>query len=167
MMYVIGDMGQWVEVLDTSHGLWGRPSSRCRAHVDGVGVVFGRCIYVVGGSEGTRWNPVDVVTQVEQQAEVEVLDPGLGFWVPLGRLRYGRRSHTATVVCGKICVVGGFNGAVGQEVALSSVEVIDPSSGVCSEASSLHVARSHHMVADVAGCLYVFGGLGQEEERGR
>jgi N-acetylneuraminic acid mutarotase len=66
----------------------------------------------------------------------------------------------AAAVNGKIYAIGGGYGSGGNLVALSTVEVYDPSTNTWSSAASMPTARSWLGATDVNGLIYAIGGLG-------
>jgi N-acetylneuraminic acid mutarotase len=61
---------------------------------------------------------------------------------------------------GKIYVTGGFN----QVGSLNSVCVYDPRANAWTQLASMGTTRRLHASAAVGGKLYVFGGVGAEDE---
>jgi len=71
-----------------------------------------------------------------------------GSWSVTGSLRTARVEHTATLLYdGRVLVTGGCDCSLDtydvRSLALSSVEVYDPDTGIWSETGSMHTARAH------------------------
>jgi N-acetylneuraminic acid mutarotase len=67
-------------------------------------------------------------------------------------------------VGGKVYVVGGrFGGSVGSEMT-DVVEVYDPAVGAWSRAASLSAPRAGLNGVEARGCLYAFGGEGNDAD---
>ena len=76
----------------------------------------------------------------------ELYDPGTGSFSSTGGLSVGRYGHTATALAnGEVLIAGGERiDEDGFDVALSSAEIYNPSTGRFRPAGSMHVARKHH-----------------------
>ena len=76
-----------------------------------------------------------------------------------------RGCHTATVVDGKIYVVGGeINDDEGEMVATDRVDMYDPAADSWQQMAAMPTARDSHAAAVVDGKIYVSGGLAASGE---
>jgi hypothetical protein len=84
---------------------------------------------------------------------------GVGRFVPAGRMRAGRQSHTATALAdGRVLVAGGY-GAGGA--VLATAELYDPRTGAFTPTGPMLAARAGHEAVRLAdGRVLVVGGLG-------
>jgi N-acetylneuraminic acid mutarotase len=119
--------------------------------------VVGGKIYAIGGNLQSNDSTTDLV---------EVYDPLTNTWTaPLtsGAL-VGRESHTASVIDGKIYIIGGAiyhsDGVIGTYEALNTLQVFDPATNTWTTpaTSGTFPQRLNHGAAVVAGKIYVFGG---------
>ena len=86
-------------------------------------------------------------------ASTELYDPSTGKWTAADPLSTPRADHTATLVGGRVLVVGGSTNA--------TAELYDPTTGKWSGQGSLATARSQHTATPLAGGrVLVAGGCG-------
>jgi len=87
-------------------------------------------------------------------ATAELYDPAFGTLTPTGSMATARDNPTATVVGGKVYVIGGTTND-GQD-AVTAVEVFDPTGnaelGSFSAAGSITVGRANHTATALPGC---------------
>jgi hypothetical protein len=76
----------------------------------------------------------------------EIYDPALASFIPTGSLSVGRYGQTATSLGnGEVLIAGGERiDEDGFDIALSSAEIYNPSTGKFHPTASMHVARKHH-----------------------
>jgi len=76
----------------------------------------------------------------------ELYDPGIGAFTSTGGLSIGRYGHTATMLAnGEVLIAGGERiDEDGFDIALSSAEIYNPSTGRFAPTGSMRVARKHH-----------------------
>src|SRR5689334_11861267 len=105
---------------------------------------------------GTRAESPRATSLQAFQGQALLADPA---WKPTGKLSTSRQGHTATrLQDGRVLIVGGS----GEEPALASAEVYDPSSNRWAKAASMSTPRLGHtatMLPD--GRVLVVGGSGQ------
>jgi len=105
-------------------------------------------IFVVGGYDGN-----DVLRNIFRFGPDD--NQMLSFEPLVAELSIGREKHTATLINGKIAIVGGED--IEGDV-IDSVEMFDPVSNDVFSLPSLIVARGSHQAAAFSNVLYVFGG---------
>lgn len=175
-LYVVGGKGELCEgTLKSAEcfvpdaGVWETlpPMSQRRSH-HSASVIAGE-LYVVGGDGGCgSHNPT--------LDSVECFDHVAGAWRRLGSISEKRSSHSASVLAGKLYVVGGKDVTLehyhfqsdeygsermefrdGQTNYLESVERFDPVTGAWETLTPMSQRRSTHVAAVIAGKLYVAG----------
>jgi N-acetylneuraminic acid mutarotase len=169
IIYVIGGYGvddevlSVVEAYDPATDKWTKkadmPTARYNA---GACVVDGR-IYVSGGCiEWTNERPC-VPT-------VEVYDPATDNWTQVSDMPLPKYMHSASVVDGKMYIIGGMNNAVVKLLEegkigsdeflklLTTIHVYDPATDTWITAGDFPNSRSAHAAAVVDGKIYAIGG---------
>ena len=126
------------------------PTARC---YPAACVVDGR-IYVLGGATawgGGEWPCVQTV---------EVYDPATDTWTQASDMPRARVFHSASVVAGKMYIVGGADPAVHQpgDDLPSTVDVYDPVTDTWTTAADFPNPRAEHTAAVVDGKIYTIGG---------
>ena len=92
--------------------------------------------FAVGGHDEGIWR------------SAELYDPHTDSWTATTPLSTRRASHTATLLDdGRVLVVGGRGGAVGEERVLATAELFDPVAGTWSPAAPPGHARAGHAAA--------------------
>ena len=104
-------------------------------------------IYLLGG----RWQPPGELTTIE------VYDPETNVWEPGPSLDTARGGIAATVLDGRIFVLGGEVIMSGRET-LDSVEVLDPAAATWSFAPQMPVTLHGVPAVTHDGAVYVLGG---------
>jgi len=162
IIYVIGGVLDHavlsaVEAYDPATDTWTKKADMLTARFAlGVCVVNGR-IHVSGGC--TLWvNPVFSVPTVE------VYDPATDTWAQGSNLPRGRSAHTASVVAGKMYIIGGggpavVGGGAPAVVVFSTVDVYDPATDTWTTAADFPFPRAQHMDGVVDGKIYTIGGM--------
>ncbi len=113
-----------------------------------TGTVNGK-IYVIGGS--SLW-----ALDAPGRTTVEEYDPQTDTWTQKADMPGPRVDHVASVVDGKIYVIGGAL-TIGI-AALSTVEVYDPATDTWTTAAPMPTPRLHLASSTVDGMIYVIGG---------
>ncbi len=169
-IYVIGGLFGTValpavEAYDPATDTWTTKADMptARLHFDAC-VIDGR-IYVFGGASG--FPEVDWPTL----SSVEVYDPATDTWTQASDMPRPRLGHTASVVAGKIYIIGGVDsatiklvdaGKLGEDEALelsSTLEVYDPGTDTWTAAADhLPTPKIAHTDAVVDGKIYTIGG---------
>jgi len=138
-----------VEIYDPTENTWklgqSLPTSRQGAAI----AVVQEKIYVIGGKTGAGAS--GTITKV-----VEVYDPLEDYWRSIQTLVVGRSSSKASVVDGRIYVIGG---SVKGGGVTGSIEKYDPAIGTWEMmAQFLQEPRTGHCVASLGSRTYVIGG---------
>ena len=95
-------------------------------------------------------------------SDFAVYDPAADEWTVLPPLPTQRNHLAAAAIGGKVYVAGGrFGGGVGSEMT-AALEVYDPATNAWAARASLPAPRAGVNGTAVAGCLYVFGGEGND-----
>jgi N-acetylneuraminic acid mutarotase len=163
LLYVIGgeisqsgfaDRGIFLDTVyafDPTSATWTQKASMPTSRSGGGAAVVDGKIYVAGGRPPAGHH-------------FAVYDPAQDSWTTLPDLPT-QRNHLAVVgLGGKVYVVGGrFGGSVGSEMT-DVVEVYDPASGAWSRVASLPAPRAGLNGVEARGCLYAFGGEGNDAD---
>ena len=150
-----------VEVYDPATDTWAKGRSMNHAR-DGaaVSVVDGK-IYAMGG---TGW------PQIPNHpgpflSSVEAFNPKTNQWREIGEMPAAKSSHTASVVNGKIYVMGGFFRGAGRDFRyFSTIDIYHPETGRWTQKSKMPVGKSRHTAEVIKGKIYVFGGYDGDED---
>ena len=144
-----------VDVYDPATDTWAAVKSMNHARgVPAVSVVDGK-IYVMGG---VGW------PQIPNHpgpflSSVEVFDPKNNRWTEIAEMPTPKALHTASVIDGKIYVIGGgFRRGNGLFKYLSTVEVYDPKTDHWTQEQDMPTDRSGHRAEVINGNIYIFGG---------
>ncbi len=108
-------------------------------------------IYTIGGDAG-NWTAGEVVTDTNQ-----VYDPQTDSWETKASMSTKRMGLSATVVGGKIYVIGGRIGAPTYD-SVSVTEVYDPSTDTWTTLEPIPTSVSYHVSAVVDNKIYIIGG---------
>jgi N-acetylneuraminic acid mutarotase len=115
-----------------------------------TGVIDGK-VYVAGG-------------RPPHGHDFAVYDPAADTWTPLPDLPTQRNHLAAGAIGGKLYVAGGrFGGGVGSEMT-AALEVYDPATGAWTAGAPLPAPRAGVNGTVAGGCLYVFGGEGNDAD---
>ena len=161
-IYIIGGVAanrdEWrldrVDIYDPATDTWTKGKSmnhaRCSA---AVSVVNGK-IYVMGG---VGW------PQIPNHpgpflSSVEVFDPKRNQWTEITEMPAPKVGHTASVINGKIYVIGGGFQGDGQFEYLSTVEVYDPETDRWTQELDMPIGKFGHRAEVINGDIYTFGG---------
>merc|ERR1712216_405224 len=138
-----------VEAYDPQLGAWAPVASMSTERYGHASVVLDGKIYAMGGFHG------DYIYMVE------VYDPQADSWQRVASMpqRVGLRC-AAAAMGGKIYVTGGSY----QGSRMNSVYVYDPQADAWTQLASMGTARWLHAATAVGGKLYVFGGMGGEDD---
>jgi N-acetylneuraminic acid mutarotase len=143
-----------VEAYDPATDTWIRkadmPTPRC---YHAACVLDGR-IYVSGGATLGR---LAIESLIQKSVPtVEVYDPATDTWSPafdMPRIRFG---HTASVVDGKMYIIGGGGPAPSRSSAI--VDVYDPATDTWTTAADRPTGIGDHTAVVVDGKIYTIGG---------
>ncbi|MGB9853463.1 MAG: Kelch repeat-containing protein [Candidatus Bathyarchaeales archaeon] len=117
---------------------------------------LGNKIYTIGGDSG-NWEVGERITNV-----VEVYDPLTDTWETKSSMPTKRKGLSASVVNGKIYVIGG---RVGEPTynPLPLTEVYDPETDTWTTAAPIPVPVSYHASVVLDGKIYILGGSTKTE----
>jgi len=140
-----------VEVYDPATNRWAR-----KANMPGPREGLSTCvvdgkIYAIGGMPRPGLNQPALVT-------VEVYDPATDTWTRKADIPRARCDFSASVVNGKIYVIGGVSGRGLNRPALATVEVYDPATDTWTRKHDMPEATCWHSASAVDGKIYVIGG---------
>ena len=168
-IYVIGgstrNNKQWrrldtVEVYDPATDTWAKRKKMNQARSGAaVSVVDGK-IYVMGG---TGW-PQIPFHQGPFLSSMEVYHPKTNQWREIGDMPAAKSSHTASVIDGKIYVVGGFfrgNGLNFKE--FKTIDIYHPETGRWTQKPDMPVGKSGHAAEAINGKIYILTGADPDE----
>ena len=90
-------------------------------------------------------------------SSIEVYDPKRNNWTEVGDMPTAKSLHTASVINGKIYVMGGYFRSQGQQTTdFSAIEIYHPRIGRWSQNPDMPVARVGHKAEVVNGDIYIF-----------
>ena len=155
---VAGNREEWrldiVDVYDPATDTWAKAKSMNHARSSAsVSVVDGK-IYVMGG---TGW-PQIPNHPGPFHSSIEVYDPKTNRWTEKTEMPAPKSGHTASVIDGKIYVIGGGFRGNGPYMYLSTVEVYDPETDRWTQEPDMPVGKSGHEAEVINGNIYIFGG---------
>ena len=143
-----------VDVYDPATDTWAEVKSMNHARgVSAVSVVDGK-IYVIGG---VGW-PQIPNHPGPPLSSVEVYDPKNNRWTEIAEMPTSKALHTASVIDGKIYVIGGGFWDNDRFIYLSTVEIYDPETDGWTREPDMPTRRSGHRTEVVNGNIYIFGG---------
>ena len=133
----------WAKVRDMNHVRYGAALS----------VVNGE-IYAMGG---TGWARIQGQPD-PYLSSVEVFNPKTNQWQERTEMPAPKAWHTASVIDGKIYLIGGYFREGKEYKNLSRVEIYDPATDHWIQASDMPIGRSGHATEVIDGQIYIFGG---------
>jgi N-acetylneuraminic acid mutarotase len=156
IIYIIGGSGEnneaisLVEAYDPAIDMWTRKADMPTARYLPAACVVGGRIYVFGGN--TKWGDVMGIVPT-----VEVYDPATDTWTQASDIPLPRSHHSASVVDGKMYIIGGNHGHhLGFMVSV--VDVYDPATDTWTTAADFPTPRYDPTAAVVDGKIYAIGG---------
>ena len=130
-------------------GAWQSRARMPTARSGMAGATLDGKIYVAGG-------------RPPRGSDFAVYDPAADEWTVLPGLPTQRNHLAAAAIGGRVYVAGGrFGGGVGSEMT-AALEVYDPAANAWSAKAPLPAPRAGVNGAAAGGCLYVFGGEGND-----
>ena len=148
-----------VEIYDARTDSWqfGPALPQPMHHTMAVGI-NGK-VYVIGGETSTS----GLANQGIYLDTVYEYDPAGDSWTELPDLPTQRNHLAAGAIAGKLYVAGGrFGGGVGSEMT-AIVEVYDPATNTWGSRAPMPTPRGGVNGIAVNGCLYTFGGEGNDD----
>ena len=143
-----------VDVYDPATDTWAAVESMNHARAAPAVSVVDGMIYVMGG---VGW-PRVLNRPGPFLSSVEVFDPKNNRWTEIAEMPTPKALHTASVIDGKIYVIGGGFRGNGLFQYLSTVEVYDPETDRWTEERDIPTRRSGHKAEVINGNIYIFGG---------
>ena len=143
-----------VEVYDPATDTWEkvRDMNHARAYA-ALSVVNGE-IYATGG---TGW-PYIQNRPGPYLSSVEVFNPKANQWQERTEMSTPKSEHTASVIDGKIYVMGGHFEEDGEYKNLSTIEIYDPATDRWTLEPDMLIGKSGHETEVIDGQIYIFGG---------
>ena len=143
-----------VEIYDPSMDTWTKARDMNHARSCAALSVVNGEIYAMGG-----WG----VSQIQDQSEtilssVEVFNLKRNRWKERTGMVAPKTSHTASVIDGKIYVMGGYFQEGKEYKTLSTIEIYDPATDRWTQESDMLIGKSGHRTAVIDGQIYIFGG---------
>ena len=134
----------WTEVQSMKH-------ARCSAAID---VVNGE-IYAIGGLGGSG-----IAEQLDVYlSSVEVFNPKTNQWRERTEMSAPKALHAASVLNGKIYVIGGYFLKEDSEFKkLSTIEIYDPVTDRWTQEPDMPIGKWGHKTEVIDGQIYIFGG---------
>jgi hypothetical protein len=125
------------ELYDPSSGLFSSTGSMITGRELHTATLLSNGKVLIAGGEDAKGYAV---------TRSELYDPGIGSFTPTGSLSVGRYGHTATALAnGEVLIAGGERiDEDGFDIALSSAELYNPSTGRFTPTGSMRAARKHH-----------------------
>jgi len=158
IIYVIGgEVGvalSVVEAYEPATDTWTK-----RADMPTARFAFGACvvdgrIYASGGA--TKWGLAS--GNWGHVPTVEVYDPATDTWTQATDMPKARSAHSASVVDGKMYIIGGGEPPLHPLGDYAIVDVYDPATDTWTTAADLPTVRGNHTAAVVDGKIYAIGG---------
>ena len=91
-------------------------------------------------------------------ASVEVFDPKTNQWDEKAEMPAPKSSHTASVMNGKIYVIGGGFIDNGPYIYFPTIEIYHPKTDKWTQKKDMQVGKSGHEAQVIGGKIYIFGG---------
>ena len=163
-IYLIGGANKkkWrlelVDVYDAAADTWARAESMNHERSGAAISVVDRKIYVMGG---TGW------PQIPNHpgpflSSIEVYDPKTNRWTEKAEMPAPKSGHTASVINGKIHVIGGGFRGNGLYTYLSTIEIYNPKTDRWTQEPDMPVGKSGHEAVVINGEIYILGGNSAE-----
>ncbi len=152
-----------VEAYDPATDTWTRKADMPTARLKLAACVVGGQIYAFGGSIVWGWEVPAVPT-------VEVYDPATDTWNQTSDMPTAKWGHSASVVAGKVYIIGGIVPSIGElfeagklewdeALELNSIShMYDPTTDRWTTAANIPNNRTRHAAAVVDGKIYAIGG---------
>ena len=141
-----------VEVYDPVTDTWAKGKNMNHARAGAaVSVVDGK-IYVMGGTG----LPLIINHPVPFLSSIEVYDPKKKHWREIGDMSTAKSGHTASVINGKIYVMGGYFRNQGQTTKdFKTIEIYHPRTRRWTQKPDMPVARAGHKAEVINGNIYI------------
>jgi N-acetylneuraminic acid mutarotase len=144
-----------VEVYDPTTDTWAKAKNMNRARAGAaVSVVDGE-IYVMGGTG----LPLIINHPGPFLSSMEAYNPQKNRWREIGDMPTAKSSHTASVINGKIYVMGGSFRNQGQDTKnFKTIEIHHPRTGRWTQKPDMPVAKAGHKAEVINGNIYIIDG---------
>ena len=143
-----------VDVYDPVTDRWAKAQSMNRERCSAALSVVNGEIYAIGGMS---WPGVEVEPAL-YLSSVEVFNPKTNQWQDRTEMSGPKAYHTASVIDGKIYVVGGYLREGEASKFLSTVEIYNPTTDRWTQEPDMPISKWGHATEVVDGQIYIFGG---------
>lgn len=149
-----------VEVYDPATDTWAKARKMNHARSGAaISVVDGK-IYVMGG---TGW-PNIPNHPGPFLSSIEAYNPKTNQWREIGDMPDAKSSHTASVINGKIYVIGGFFRGQGIDMKeFKTIEIYHPQTGRWTQKPDMPVSKFGHTAEVIKAKIYIFNGIGHDD----
>ena len=149
-----------VEVYDPATDTWAKAKKMNHARSGAaISVVDGK-IYVMGG---TGW-PQIPFHPGPFLSSMEVYNPKTNQWREIGDMPAAKSSHTASVINGKIYVIGGFFRGNGLDIKdFKTIEIYHSETGRWTQKPDMPVGKSGHTAEVINGKIYILTGADPDD----
>ena len=149
-----------VEVYDPTTDTWAKAKKMNHARSGAAFSVVDGKIYALGG---TGW-PQLPNHPGPFLSSMEVYNPETNQWRDIGDMPAAKSSHTASVINGKIYVIGGFFRGNGLDMKhFKTIEIYHPETGRWTQKSDMPVGKSGHTAEAINGKIYIFTGADHDD----
>jgi len=141
------------QVYDPAGNWWSAGPASPRIRFASAATVLNGRLHLIGG-----WNYDNGASA--SLASHDMFDPTTGAWTPLAPLATARNAAAATVLDGRIVVIGGRAPGIraADQTSLASCEVYDPGADHWTEGAPLPQARAGLAAVMLGGHVYTMGG---------
>ena len=149
-----------VEVYDPATDTWAKAKKMNHVRSGAAISVVDRKIYVMGG---TGW-PQIPFHPGPFLSSMEVYNPKTNQWREIGEMPAAKSSHTASVINGKIYVIGGFFRGNGLDIKdFKTIEIYRPETDRWTQKPDMPVGKSGHAAEVINGKIYIFTGADTDD----
>lgn len=142
-----------VEVYDPATDTWAKAKKMNHARAGAAVSVVEEKIYVMGGTG----LPMIINHPGPFLSSIEVYNPEKNHWHEIGDMFTAKSGHTASVINGKIYVMGGYFRNQGQHAkSFKTVEIYHPQIGRWTRNPDMPVAKAGHKAEVINGNIYIF-----------
>jgi N-acetylneuraminic acid mutarotase len=159
-IYAVGGAGpiyqalRTVEVYNPATDTWTSKSDMPTARQGLTTSVVNERIYAIGG--GSAYS--SAYATAETFSTVEEYDPATDVWTSKSEMPTARGWHSASVVDGRIYIVGGTSSTPNNGTAILAVEVYEPATDTWIQKGDIPARRDAGCTSVVDGRIYAFGG---------
>ena len=143
-----------VEIYDPSTDTWVKARDMNHARSCAALSVVNGEIYAMGG-----WGVPEIQDQPHLiLSSVEVFNLKMNRWQETTGMVAPKTNHTASVIDGKIYVMGGYFREGEEYKTLSTIEIYDPATDRWTQEPDMLIGKSGHATEVIDGQIYIFGG---------